>query len=59
VAKYDLTLLMADDGTALEGRLEYATALYRRETAAKIIHHYERLLTAVAANPAMPLSTML
>lgn len=51
VAKYDLTLLLADSGSRLEGWLEYATSLYRRATAEAILARYQTILAAAAACP--------
>ena len=58
VAKYDLTPLLADDGESLAGWLEYATSLYRRETAAAMLERYRTLLAAVAARPDLPMSSI-
>jgi hypothetical protein len=58
VAKYDLTLLLADSGVALEGWLEYATSLYRRATAEKMLDRYRLLLAAVVSSPDLPLSLL-
>lgn len=56
VAKYDLTLLLADGGDTLEGWLEYATSLYLRATAEAILDRYRALLASLAAHPERPLS---
>jgi natural product biosynthesis luciferase-like monooxygenase protein/amino acid adenylation domain-containing protein/FkbM family methyltransferase len=54
----DLTLAMerADDGLA--GRLEYATALFDADTAARMAEHLCVLLRAAAADPGTPLSAL-
>lgn len=56
VAKYDLTLLLADVGDGFTGWLEYATSLYHPTTAARIVERYCRLLPALLAEPRRPLS---
>lgn len=58
VAKYDLTLLLADGGEWLEGWLEYATSLYHRATAEAILRRYLRLLDTVVAHPGRRLSEL-
>ncbi|HEX6040872.1 non-ribosomal peptide synthetase, partial [Longimicrobium sp.] len=57
-ARFDLELLMADDGGALGGTLVYRAALWEPETAARMAGHLERLLEALAAHPGRPLSTV-
>jgi amino acid adenylation domain-containing protein len=58
VAKYDLTLLLADGGNSLEGWLEYATSLYRRASAEAILAGYLRMLDRAMAHPEWPLSAL-
>ncbi|MEU5881419.1 amino acid adenylation domain-containing protein [Spirillospora sp. NPDC047279] len=59
IAKFDLTLLMADEADgSFGGHLEYATALYDRATAERVAGHYRRLLAAVAADPGTRLSEL-
>jgi natural product biosynthesis luciferase-like monooxygenase protein/amino acid adenylation domain-containing protein/FkbM family methyltransferase len=55
---FDLTLGLesADDGLA--GRLEYATALFDADTAARMAEHLGVLLDAAAAAPDTPLSAL-
>ena len=58
VAKYDLSLLISDRGETLEGWLEYATSLYRRKTAMRMLEDYQHLIDAVIANPFRPISKL-
>ncbi|WP_214324848.1 non-ribosomal peptide synthetase [Nonomuraea sediminis] len=52
VAKYDLTLQLAElPGGALYGAVEYATALFDRDTADRLARRYLRLLEHVADAP--------
>ncbi|MDT9701576.1 non-ribosomal peptide synthetase, partial [Streptomyces sp. P17] len=58
VAKFDLDLqVRAGAGGSLGGHLEYATALFDRATVERFAGHLLRLLDAVAAEPAAPLSS--
>ncbi|WP_198299656.1 non-ribosomal peptide synthetase [Tumebacillus avium] len=50
-AKFDLTLSMGESEGTLTGTLEYATALYDRETMRRLIGHFETLLQAVIEHP--------
>ena len=57
VARFDLTFQVeatADGG--LTGHLEYATALFDRETAQRLTGHYLELLTAVTGQPQLRVS---
>ncbi len=56
IAKTDLSLFMRrqPDGT-LGGAFEYATALFDKETVRRLADHFVRLLSRVAADPAIPL----
>lgn len=58
VAKYDLTLLLADTGTGFTGWLEYATSLYHRDTATTLLQRYRHLLPALLAAPDHRLSDL-
>ncbi|MFJ7156742.1 non-ribosomal peptide synthase/polyketide synthase [Streptomyces sp. NPDC101118] len=59
IARFDLQLLVeeAPDGS-LRGRFEYATALFDEATVRRFAGHFERLLTAVAADPEARLSAL-
>ncbi|MEV4702014.1 amino acid adenylation domain-containing protein [Actinoplanes sp. NPDC049316] len=59
VAKTDLSLFMrrTADG-ALDGVLEYATALFDRPTVARMAEHFVTLLSEVTAEPSVPLGAV-
>ncbi|MFN9661776.1 MAG: non-ribosomal peptide synthetase, partial [Cyanobacteriota bacterium] len=48
VAKFDLTLSLAKTGEAIEGGIEYATALFDQATVQRWARHWLTLLTALA-----------
>ncbi|MBC6450153.1 non-ribosomal peptide synthetase [Actinokineospora xionganensis] len=58
-AKFDLSVAVAEraDGT-LAVALDYATALFDRDTIERLAGHFGALLAAVAANPATPISAL-
>ncbi|HEY9032443.1 MAG TPA: amino acid adenylation domain-containing protein, partial [Pseudomonadales bacterium] len=56
-AKFDLTLNLIDD-TQLAGVMEYRTALFSEQTIARMADHFVRLLQAIVAAPAQPLSSL-
>lgn len=59
VAKTDLTLYLRPQGDgAMVGLLEYATALFDRETVERMSRHLLRLLTAICADPSLPLAEL-
>ncbi|MEQ7052119.1 non-ribosomal peptide synthase/polyketide synthase [Paenibacillaceae sp. P-4] len=51
VAKFDLTLHVEEDVDGLACSIEYATALYNRETIERLACHFNQLLEAVISNP--------
>ena len=58
-AKFDLTLGIGDAGEGeLEGYLEYATDLFDRATAEKMIVHLQTLLRSIVDHPDLPLSRL-
>ncbi|HEX9937546.1 MAG TPA: amino acid adenylation domain-containing protein, partial [Longimicrobium sp.] len=50
-AKFDLSLALAADGDVLHAALEYATALFDRATAARMLAHLAHLLEQVTERP--------
>ncbi|WP_337194240.1 amino acid adenylation domain-containing protein, partial [Paenibacillus sp. OT2-17] len=50
-AKFDLTLEAREEEAGIQFGLQYATALYERETVERMTRHFVRLAEAVAANP--------
>ncbi|MET7402180.1 amino acid adenylation domain-containing protein, partial [Dactylosporangium sp. NPDC005572] len=57
-AKFDLTFDVAERPTGLEGSIEYRSDLFDHSTAAALATRFLRLLSAVVAAPAAPLSTV-
>ncbi|MEO6196445.1 MAG: non-ribosomal peptide synthase/polyketide synthase [Thermoanaerobaculia bacterium] len=55
-ARFDLSLLVQEAGRGLVAELEYGTDLFDAPTARRLAGSFERLLRAVAADPARPLS---
>jgi amino acid adenylation domain-containing protein/non-ribosomal peptide synthase protein (TIGR01720 family) len=51
MAKFDLTLTLAESPDELTGQFEYNTALFEPETIRRMIGHFETLLTGIVANP--------
>ncbi|MCB1054897.1 MAG: amino acid adenylation domain-containing protein, partial [Acidobacteria bacterium] len=54
-AVHDLTLSLHQTSRGLHGDLEFATALFDRTTAQRLVEHFVRLLTAGLAEPDRPL----
>ncbi|MGB3444311.1 MAG: amino acid adenylation domain-containing protein [Actinophytocola sp.] len=55
VSQLDLSLIVVDTHGGLECRLEYNTDLFAAPTAARMLGHLERVLTAVTDDPASTL----
>ncbi|HET6978727.1 MAG TPA: amino acid adenylation domain-containing protein [Pyrinomonadaceae bacterium] len=51
IAKFDLSLFMFDGGGDWQGRLEYSTDLFSSDTIARLIGHFQQLLSSIASNP--------
>ncbi|WFF05871.1 amino acid adenylation domain-containing protein [Micromonospora sp. WMMD1076] len=50
-AKFDLELLLTEDGDTVHGRLEYSLDLFDEATAGRIVHYLQVVLAAIAADP--------
>ncbi|NBD14538.1 non-ribosomal peptide synthetase, partial [Corallococcus silvisoli] len=57
-AKFDLTLTLQDSPEGFVGWLEYNTALFERDTVARMAGHLRTLLEAVAATPEQSVSAL-
>ncbi|UHA73609.1 non-ribosomal peptide synthetase [Paenibacillus sp. 481] len=58
VAKFDLTMEVADEADGITCSIEYATALYRQETIERMAQHFAQLLDIIVSAPQTELSTM-
>ncbi|MCM3340480.1 non-ribosomal peptide synthase/polyketide synthase [Paenibacillus sp. MER TA 81-3] len=52
VAKFDLTFHIEEEAEGLACSIEYATALFQRETVARMAQHFRQLVEAVTGEPA-------
>jgi amino acid adenylation domain-containing protein/non-ribosomal peptide synthase protein (TIGR01720 family) len=50
-AKFDLTLLLHEQGEELHGSLQYATDLFERPRIERMLRHFETLVQGIVANP--------
>jgi amino acid adenylation domain-containing protein len=57
-SKFDLTLLLEQSESGLNGFLEYCTDLFDPATIARMIGHFNNLLAAVAEDPNRRISTL-
>ncbi|GAA0229475.1 hypothetical protein GCM10009527_027460 [Actinomadura nitritigenes] len=57
-AKFDLRLIVGEEGDALTGVVEYSTELFERATVERLAGHYRMVLDAVAADPGRPIGTI-
>ena len=51
IARYDVTLNLAESAQGLSGWIEYSTELYDEGTARRMVTHLETLLRGIIANP--------
>ncbi|PUA38789.1 non-ribosomal peptide synthetase, partial [Paenibacillus elgii] len=57
-AKFDLSLDIMESGDGFLCGIEYATALYKRETIERMAKHFEQLLTAIVNDPAAKIASL-
>jgi non-ribosomal peptide synthetase component F len=57
-AKFDLTLLLVEEGQHLAGTLEYSSDLFERETAERMARNFVALLHSALANPDLPVTQL-
>ena len=58
IAKFDLRLIVAEEGTGLAGAVEYSTALFDAATIGRMAGHLGVLLAGIAADAQAPLSRL-
>jgi amino acid adenylation domain-containing protein/non-ribosomal peptide synthase protein (TIGR01720 family) len=58
MAKFDLTLLLAEDGECIAGGLGYSLDLYEGETIRRMARHYEQLVGEVVRDAEQKLSAI-
>jgi amino acid adenylation domain-containing protein len=58
VSRFDMTLLATETADGLAGSVQYSTDLFDASTIDRMLGHWERLLAAVAADPARPVSSI-
>lgn len=58
VSKFDLSLTLRESNGQFEGALEYATALFERETIERIAGYFKALLEGMSADAARPLDSI-
>ncbi|NEQ47690.1 MAG: amino acid adenylation domain-containing protein [Leptolyngbya sp. SIOISBB] len=56
--KYELRLNLQDTETGISGQVEYSTDLFDARTIARLIEHFQILLTGIVAAPAQRLSEL-
>ena len=57
-ARFDLMLMVTDDGDRFHTALEYSSDLYSRETVERFLQHYDALLESAPASPMSAASTL-
>src|SRR5258707_1396656 len=51
ISKFDLSVDFTESPEGLAGSVEYSTALYKRQTIARLVEHFIALCRAIAATP--------
>jgi amino acid adenylation domain-containing protein/non-ribosomal peptide synthase protein (TIGR01720 family) len=57
-ARFDITLEIADRGSALTGTLEYSTELFEQSFIACLVEQYQTLLESAVREPARPVANL-
>ncbi|MGG0792541.1 amino acid adenylation domain-containing protein [Brevibacillus laterosporus] len=58
MAKFDLTLSGVEAGETIECSMEYATALYKRQTVERMAKHFQQFIGVIVKNPEAKLSSV-
>src|SRR6185503_2083757 len=58
IAQFDLSLHLYEEGGGYEGRFEYCTDLFERETVQRLTARFEQLLRDVVTNPERRISEL-
>lgn len=58
VSKFDLSLIVADNGEVITGRIEYNTDLFNPDTIERMLGHFRNLLEGIVANPEQRISEL-
>jgi len=58
IAKFDLTLVLTETETGLEGGFEYNTDLFERATIERMAAHFRNLLESAVAAPDQPIAAL-
>lgn len=57
-SKFDLTLILSETGSRLDGMIEYSTDLFEAGTIRRMCAHYGTLLEAIIRDPEQSISTL-
>jgi amino acid adenylation domain-containing protein len=57
-AQFDLSLLLREEGDAIEGNLEYATALFDPDTVARYLGYWQTLLAGMVADDSQAIARL-
>jgi amino acid adenylation domain-containing protein len=55
-AKFDLSVLISEDGDVLRGTVNYSTDLFDADTIARFVGHFQGMLGGIVADPDAPIS---
>ena len=58
IAKFDLNLMIGEQGQGLNGELEYNSDLFDAATAQRLVNHFQNLLRALLQQPTAPVATL-
>jgi amino acid adenylation domain-containing protein len=58
IAKFDLTVMVTDEGDEMALEMEYSTDLFDEERIDRMVGHYQTLLAAAAAEPDLALADL-
>ncbi|HYW19649.1 MAG TPA: amino acid adenylation domain-containing protein [Nodularia sp. (in: cyanobacteria)] len=57
-AKFDLDLSLSETGAGLIGHLEYSSELFDAATIARVVEHFQTILSSIVANPQAKISEL-
>jgi amino acid adenylation domain-containing protein len=57
-AQFEISLVMVETGSGMQGYIEYSTGLFEAATIARMVRHYSHLLKSIVSDPHVPIHSL-
>jgi amino acid adenylation domain-containing protein len=57
-AQFEISLVMVETGSGMQGYIEYSTGLFEAATIARMVRHYSHLLKSIVSDPHAPIHSL-